>query len=117
MINRFDPITGLPVKTAPPAVNTRTMLYHSTREAIVVEGKGDTDAAKRADVAAQIQAKMKQGYTLNRPHGQHPHSNDDHRLEHQMRLAADKDADGHKEAKAALVAKGAIPAEPKEAKA
>ncbi len=82
----FDPITGQPIdltkKAAPAPINTRTFLYHKTRAAIVVEGKGDTDAAKRADVAAQIKAKQAEGYTLTVPDDQHPHGKDDHRVEH-----------------------------------
>ncbi len=98
---RFDPITGLPIKAVPAPRNTRTMLYHPTRDSIVVEGVGTNDAERRIDVDKQIKAKQKEGYKLTRGEGQHPHSFDDHRMESQ-RLAAD---DGDKEAAAKLSAK------------
>ena len=91
----YDPITGLPIDpTRPkPAVNTRIFLYHRTREPIVVEGKGKNDAERLADVQEQIKAKIKQGFRLERFDGQHPHSFDDHRMEHQTLTAADTTLD------------------------
>ncbi len=104
----FDPKTGLPVRVGPPPINTRTTLFHKTRATITVEGRGANDAEKRADVAAQVAAKQKEGYSLTRFDGQHPHSFDDHRMQLQQRQA---DA-GDKDARAALEAKAKLSSTP-----
>ena len=103
---RFDPITGLPMKAVPAPRNTRTMLYHATRDAIVVEGVGTNDAERRIDADKQIKAKQKEGYTLTRKDGQHPHSFDEHRMDQQRRDAED----GDREAAAKLNAKAVLKA-------
>ncbi len=107
MQNRFDPITGLPVKAGPPPINTRTMLYHRTRPAIVIEGKGENDVQIRENAAAQLKAKLAEGYAQTPFDGQHPHSFDDARMEVQQRAA---DA-GDKEAKTKLAAKAKLKSE------
>lgn len=101
-MNKFDPETGLPIKQVVAPLNTRTAMYHPARPSIVVEGKGNTDVERRASLEHEINAKKKQGYRLERFHGQHPHSNDEHRLDFQRRSAEA----GDKEAAAALKAKG-----------
>lgn len=105
-MKKFDENTGAPIMPNRAPINTRTYLYHPVRPAIVIEGKGETDAQKRESLAAQIEDKKLDGYSLTRFDGQHPHSNDVHRIDFQQRSAArgDKDAAAKLEAKAKPVA-------------
>ncbi len=105
-MNNFDPQTGVPVTAnkVVKLVNTRTFMYHKVRPAIVVEGEGNTDPERRADVVVKIKAAEAQGYRLERFDGQHPHSFDAHRMDDQQRRAEE----GDEAAKAALAAKAKL---------
>ena len=99
---RYDPTTGQPIRETPAPPNTRTMLYHPALAPIVVSGDGETLQLQKASLAEKIRAKLAQGYVRERPHGQHPHSNDPARLYMQKAEAEG----GDKRAQEALRAKG-----------
>lgn len=98
------PIINTMNKVAQGPINTRTFLFHPTRPEIVIEGIGDSDAARLQSLAAQIAAKKKLGYSTERFHGQHPHSFDNDRVDFQT-LQAEA---GDEKAKEALAAKSLL---------
>lgn len=105
MDNIFDPQTGKRIVKAPPKPQLRQMLYHNEGPPIVVIADAETPQECKAIFDQKIKDKLAEGYLKDRPHGQHPHSFDNHRVQMQQRLAAN----GDKEATAALKAKKLLP--------